>query len=315
MLQLFLPARIPIHAAQTPTKPMKKLNITLIICYYGDWPEWFPIFLQTCSYNPTIDFLIFSNCAPAFRQYDNVRFVGSDLAAFRALASEKLGLAVTIEEPYKLCDFKPAYGVIFEDYLGEADFWGHCDIDIVLGDIRRFVDELLVGHDVITAKKEYLLGSFTLYRNDPEINRLYEKSKDHATVFGSPAHFCFDECNFLWWNLLAGLPIANLKWEIDSMSHVVKRMHQAGSIKAFFETLVLEQDELDEEGNLVDWKDQLLWQDGRLINLRNNKEYLYFHFHFLKDNETFRIPRWEGEPKSFYMAETGFSLSLPGADR
>jgi len=32
------------------------------------------------------------------------------------MASRKLGFKVTINNPYKLCDFKPAYGLFFEEY-------------------------------------------------------------------------------------------------------------------------------------------------------------------------------------------------------
>ena len=45
-------------------------------------------------------------------------------------------MQVTLDRPYKLCDFKPAYGFIFGEYLKEYDYWGHCDIDIVWGDLR-----------------------------------------------------------------------------------------------------------------------------------------------------------------------------------
>ena len=33
-------------------------------------------------------------------------------------------------------DLRPAYGVLFEEYLDGYDFWGHCDLDVLFGRIR-----------------------------------------------------------------------------------------------------------------------------------------------------------------------------------
>ena len=41
----------------------------------------------------------------------------------------------------KLCDYKPAYGLIFEDELIGYDYWGFCDTDILLGDIYQFLED------------------------------------------------------------------------------------------------------------------------------------------------------------------------------
>lgn len=53
----------------------------------------------------------------------------------KVTASEKLSFAVNIGYPYKLCDFKPAYGFLFPEIIKRYDFWGHGDIDVVYGNI------------------------------------------------------------------------------------------------------------------------------------------------------------------------------------
>lgn len=35
-------------------------SIAFIICWYGNYPWYFPYFVQSCRYNSTIDFLIFT---------------------------------------------------------------------------------------------------------------------------------------------------------------------------------------------------------------------------------------------------------------
>ena len=110
-------------------------------------------YLESCRHNPSIDFLIFTDCGVPNISCDNVTIIDSTLEQFQARARKKLGQHVVIESPYKLCDFKPAFGVIFEEYLRDYDFWGNADIDIVYGKIRDFLtNQLLYQYDVLTAR-------------------------------------------------------------------------------------------------------------------------------------------------------------------
>jgi len=289
-------------------------SIRMLVCYFGEWPAWFTYFLESCKYNPSVDFYLFSDCVPTGREPGNVKIIAFSLADFNALASRKLGFAIQVERLRKLCDFKPAYGLIFEEYLHGIDFWGQCDIDLVFGNIRKFVNRLLPNYDVITARKEYVVGHFTLYRNAAAVNTLFKRSKDYRQVFESADHYCFDECNFLWWYLLAGVPVHYITPDIDSMTHVVKRMHKAKVVKAFFRTMMIEQDKLDDNGNPAEFREQLLWKQGRLTSLATGKGYLYFHFHFLKRHETFVIPACDSVPGHFRVSQYGFELpAVPNA--
>ena len=140
-------------------------TITFLICWQGDYPWYFPYFLHSCRYNPEIDFLIFtSNTDVKLELPANVKIIPYSLAQFKAEASKALGFEVAIESGYKLCDFKPAYGYIFSYYIKEYDFWGYCDVDVILGNIRAFMTyELLNEYDIISARHDYLTGCFALY--------------------------------------------------------------------------------------------------------------------------------------------------------
>ncbi len=52
----------------------------------------------------------------------NIKIVHKSFADVKSLASEKLGFEIELDSPYKLCDFKPAYGLIFSEYLKGFDF-------------------------------------------------------------------------------------------------------------------------------------------------------------------------------------------------
>ena len=213
-------------------------TIGIIVCYFGTWPPWFPFFLKTCAWNPTVRFLLFTDGNAPGRVPANVTVIPFSLAAFNALATQQLGLAINVQAPYKLCDLRPAFGDIFEEYLRDFDFWGYSDVDVLFGDLRAFLtDDLLTGHDVIATREEYLSGHFTLSRNTEAVCRLYEASADYRRVFQSEQHFVFDECNYLWHYLLAGGSLFEKEADIDSMTHVVKRLAAEGAVRACFRNL------------------------------------------------------------------------------
>ena len=101
-------------------------------------------------------------------------------------------MKVKIEKPYKLCDFKPAYGKIFEDYIVNYDFWGYCDLDMIFGNISQFVTtDILEEYDKINK-----YGHFTLLRNTPLLKLLYQRDGaifSYIDVFQSKENYAFDE--------------------------------------------------------------------------------------------------------------------------
>jgi len=289
---------------------MSTKKIVFVICYFGKWPPWISIFLNSCKENPKIDFLIFTDCGDSgVSNIVNVKFVHFTIADFNRLASQTLKLPVQILVPYKVCDFKPVYGIIFQNYLQDYDFWGHTDTDLIFGNIDKFItDKILSSYDVITAKKQYLLGHFTLYKNTAKINSLYKLSKDHESVFTTGSeYFCFDECGFLWFYLLQGHPLTGIEPKVVSMTHIVKQLHKKKYLRAYFQTHMVEQDQIDENG-VVDFEDKLIWNKGELHSATTGKKYLYFHFHFLKTDSAFKIPGWTDFPRRFSISAKGFAL-------
>lgn len=168
-------------------------SIVLIIPYFGRLPEFFPIWKQSALENSTIDFLFFTDI-DALQDEGNIRTVHISFSEFRALIQKKFDFPISLNDPYKLCDYKPAYGYALAEYIREYDFWGHCDIDLVFGDIRKFItDEILAQHQKILEH-----GHFTLYRNDEETNTVFMRCPgygdyDYKKAFTSDDSLYFDE--------------------------------------------------------------------------------------------------------------------------
>ncbi len=254
------------------------MQIIFIIAYMGDYPWYFPYFLHSCRYNPTIDFLIFTdNQTPLEHLPENVKIVPFTLEQFNADATKALGFEVSVKYGYKLCDFKPAYGYIFSDYIKEYDFWGHCDIDLIFGNIRLYMtDELLNEYYIISARHDYLTGCFALYRNNPYMRELFKQSKDYRKVFTEPRYLSLDETGFAFEAFEKGLHYSQILTEIESMTHVVRRLQEGNKLKAYFEFQIVE-----------GFAGNMLWNKGQLIY---RKEYEAMLYHLVRFKRKYSEP-------------------------
>ena len=168
-------------------------SIAVIATYFGNWPPWFPAFLVSCSRNESVNWILFTDCPELSWRPPNVRTIPMSMDQLNELAGEKTGLKVC-KRLYSQCDLRPTYGVIFEEYLREFDFWGHCDLDVVWGDLRRFItDSILDGSDLISGKQGLIGGHLSLWRNDERINHLFEDIPGWNEILKSPDYFRLDE--------------------------------------------------------------------------------------------------------------------------
>jgi len=286
-----------------------KHRIALVVCYFGPWPKYMKFFLWSCRRNPEIDYLIFGDSPHPGIDCPNVFYHHLTITQFTKLASTKLQLHVDIHNPYKICDFKPAFGVLFGQYLQPYSFWGHTDLDLVFGSITNFIsDDLLNSNDIISGKNAYISGHFTLFRNSEKINWLFKSSPDYKKVLeDGNRNYCFDECSALWFELLDGKSIFELPSDTISMTHLVKYFQAQGSLRAHFGCFVCEQDQLTPDGNLAEFQDVLLLTGSQLHSKITGKEYMYFHFHFLKKTDHFCVPDWNLQPAQFEISKNGFS--------
>ena len=169
------------------------MKICLVLPYFGKFPGYFSFWLRSCAYNTTIDFLIFTDNRPSSSCPKNVRYEVLSFDEFREKIATCFDFKIALERPYKLCDFKPAYGLALSKYLKGYDFWGHCDCDLIFGDIRKFItDEVLNKYDRILTR-----GHLTIYRNNDFSNKFFMRElKDVPNwrdVFANPRAFSFDE--------------------------------------------------------------------------------------------------------------------------
>ena len=102
-------------------------RIIFIIPYMGNYPWYFPYFLHSCRYNPTVDFLIFTdNNDPYLEFLPNVQIIPCSIDRFKAEAAKVLGFDVAIGSGYKLCDLSShsdgSDGGLYRDTSGWIHF-------------------------------------------------------------------------------------------------------------------------------------------------------------------------------------------------
>lgn len=170
-------------------------SILLICPYFGKLPSCqFPLWLESCKHNPTIDWLIITDDETPYDYPQNVRVNYTTWNSFKTRVESVFDFPIYFEKPYKVCDFRPAFGVIFEEEFKGYDFWGHTDCsDTIYGDIRSFLKEDILEK----SDKVLLLGHFSLYRNTEELNQRYKlRTKSALTykdIFTTEKAMFFDE--------------------------------------------------------------------------------------------------------------------------
>lgn len=174
---------------------MKK--IVFICPYFGKLPdEQMVLWLNSCKYNPDIDWIIITDDHSPYNLPSNVSIEYYEFEELKTFVQKKFDFDISLNNPYKLCDFKPVYGYIFQDIIKDYDYWGHCDMtDCIFGDLSVFLtDENISGYDKIL-----FLGHMTLYRNVESVNNRFRiKTKANVAledILGSSENKAFDEIN------------------------------------------------------------------------------------------------------------------------
>jgi hypothetical protein len=218
-----------------------KHSICLAVCWTEQQlPSYFSFFSKTAAWNPTVDFIIFTEAAitVALPQNVTVNVLGKE--GFSKLASEKLGLPLIVSGQDKINDCKPAFGKIFATYFTGYDFWGYCDLDTLFGNLREFLtDEVLAQTDFISAREEYPSSYFALFRNNDLMNGLFESSKDWKQALSDCAYVGFESCALRLEQMIKEhKSILQVSTAIEPMAAVIAK--QAETIRVHKATIVHE---------------------------------------------------------------------------
>ncbi len=167
---------------------MDQIKKIVILPYFGKFNSYFKLWFDSCAFNKSIDWLIFTDCDVPY-EAPNIKVFKTTLKQLKEDFQKDFDFKLSLEQPYKLCDYKPLYGYLFRDYIKEYDFWGYCDCDLIFGDIDAFLDESLFrDYDKVLRN-----GHLSFTKNKPEINEIFRKYDTYRVVLSSPAIYNYDE--------------------------------------------------------------------------------------------------------------------------
>lgn len=269
-------------------------NIAIIVTYFGSWPDWFHVFLETCKYNSAIEWVFFTDCNVPDKSPGNTHFVKMTLEEFEKISSEKVGKNVNIERPYKVCDFRPAFGDIFSGYLKEYNFWGWGDIDVIYGDIEKiFTESNLEKYDVMSVRRRRTSGALTVLRNEKRMNKIYKKSPDFERVVKSSVGYAFDEAGKF------------RDRNIFSITDVLKEVGKKKGIKKLFWDYA-KTDKKSENKNK-----KLYWKDGKMYDTEYGEEIYLYHFIERKNKPEFSVHKDIDMSNGFFIGREGIREANP----
>lgn len=242
-------------------------RVALVIPYFGKFPEYFPLWLKSASCNDKIDFLIFTD--DKISEYSvpkNVKVIDITFEEIKYRISNYLDFKFILNQPYKLCDYRPIYGLIFQDYLKNYQFWGYCDLDVIWGNLDNYItDELLDNYDRL-----YRRGHLCIYRNVDKINKaaitMPEKGRiSYRDVYKHKYGAHYDEGRLIETLITQ---VGGMQWEEDNFADI-SYFHR--------EFVLMKHDKICESVSAFRWNEGRLLGIGINGNLNLEKEYSYIH--------------------------------------
>lgn len=251
---------------------MKKYSA--IGCYYGKWPSHFGMWLTSCGYNPGITFFLVTDIS--VEEYEvpaNVCIVKMSFAEIQSLVRENFpNIEISLHRPYKLCDFRTAYGQIFKHLIKDYEYWGYYDFDTIWGDIEKFIPENEDNHLV----KIFPCGHLSFIRNAAPWDRVYEMVNQ---VSGTPCR-----------NNMQGKQVAT--WQDCFSSPMSHYYDEEGGLEPLLSYLAVPQyGSVDFDNVLPPWR----FDHFVSINFPEKSNYLIFSFeegkvfrHYIKGLKLFK---------------------------
>ena len=275
-------------------------SICVIGLYFGRFSNYFDLWLKSCEFNENIDFYIFGDAPYEKDLPKNVNLVYMTLDAVKQRAQDYLGFELSLETPYKCCDYKPIYGAIFRDYISSYEYWGHCDFDLIFGDILSFLEQ----YNYQQYDKFFALGHLSFYKNTQSVYdyiKLNGASVGYKEVFSQPQNCAFDE--------IGGVVQIYLK---NNKPFFTKRLFADIAEPERYYRFKHSQYCYVNEPPLKNYRHQIFyWENGRVYCAFYDagklcvKEYCYIHF---KHRPNFKIDFDVDSVNAFFITPKGFIL-------
>jgi hypothetical protein len=283
-------AGIPIPS--TMHKNLKK--IIFLMPYFGRFPEWFELYLESCRWNSTIDWLFFTDCAIPDNAPVNVRFVHISFEEYQHLVSDRLGISFKTNSSYTICNLRPAYGFIHQEHLNGYDYFGFGDIDVIYGNLRAFYTDDVLCYNTLSTHRDRVSGHLFLMKNNEQWVNAFRRIPDWQNLMSQPINVPMDEGYFT--KLLCGRKrLPTILRQVWGLVDPYKRNHL---FQEQFSTVLSDRPWMDGTYN---YPAKWFWYRGKLT-VETGEELMYLHFMNWKSSRYLRKrygdqAAWESLPQ------------------
>ncbi|RTL24189.1 MAG: hypothetical protein EKK52_01930 [Burkholderiales bacterium] len=150
------------HASRPP-------KVAMIVPYFGRRPPYFDVFLKSLERIRHFHWHLLTDCVDLPWPSEQVTVHRSTLAECRRAIEQAAGQAITLDKPYKLCDYRPVYGLAFPELLEGCTHWGYGDLDLLMGDVDRYFERFLE----LGQEKFLIRGHCSVFPNTPRMLELF----------------------------------------------------------------------------------------------------------------------------------------------
>lgn len=259
----------------------------MICIHYGRLPKWFNYFILSCKVNYNYDWYIIINDTETKLPTDipaNVYILTEPITQFNKRVSMCFDIPYKLTNPYTICDFRPVFGNIYSDLLHTYKYWGHCDMDIILGNLDTFLsDQIMSKYDIITTRGKSpkalnlprFSGPMTIYTNNYKCNNLYTKYPNYMNIITCNKYKQFDE-----------IKIANTarheNFKVKNNTYIFNYPHHLAIKRWKFCKRPFPH---EKHPGYLDNHHRWIWNSGKLFF--RNYEVGYLHFGEWKNNKRF----------------------------
>lgn len=281
---------------------MKK--ILFIIPYFGKFPNYFQLFLNSCKYNSEYNWVIITDNKEEYNYPKNIKIINKSFEEVKEEIQNKFDFKISLKTSYKFCDYRPAYGYIFDYLIEDYQYWGYCDIDLIFGDIGSFLTENLMNR----YDKIFINGHMSIYKNTKENNRMFMKKignrEFYKEYFTNDKNYAFDE---LWDDSINDIyKLSNLEIYEEKLCADIYPRNANFRLVLGYNRDYLEEFLEKKKKSIFYYKNGKIFRYYKKQGLLLKKEYLYIHLQkrkmivdLMEENNYLIIPNqfifWDSE--------------------
>ena len=214
---------------------MREKLCLFILPYFGKFKNYFQIFLDSFSFNKHFDLLIITDQDMVnYTIPENVIIHKTTFDKFREFIKKKFGFSISLNNPYKLCDYKPTFGYLLEgyDFFKKYKYWGHLDSDMIIGNLDVIIPLL----DENQYLKLFANGHMTIYLNNKDNNVRFMNKLNNRVIykesFTLDKIYGFDEGGNNYNNELLS-DVGRIEIELDKISSALKCLQDQEAVMLY----------------------------------------------------------------------------------